>query len=136
MKEYRLQTTDYCLQTTKRRWNLEGLELAHVLVDTILDKKGSDILLLDLRDEAIFTDYFLICNGESRRQLKSLADGISEEAKEKADVKPWGQEGEPESGWVLIDYGDLVVHLFNPDTRHYYDLEDLWQNAHVVLRMQ
>jgi ribosome-associated protein len=101
-----------------------------------LDKKGSDILLLDLRDEAIFTDYFLICNGESRRQLKSLADGISEEAKEKADVKPWGQEGEPESGWVLIDYGDLVVHLFNPDTRHYYDLEDLWQNAHVVLRMQ
>ncbi|NIP23438.1 MAG: ribosome silencing factor [Phycisphaerae bacterium] len=115
---------------------MEGLELAHVLVDTILDKKGSDILLLDLRDEAIFTDYFLICNGESKRQLQTLADSISEDAKAKADVKPWGKEGEPESGWMLIDYGDLIVHLFHPDTRHYYDLEDLWQNAHVVLRMQ
>lgn len=101
-----------------------------------MDKKGSDILLLDLRDEAIFTDYFLICNGESKRQLKSLAASISEEAKKNADVKPLGQEGEPENGWVLIDYGDLVVHLFNSDTRRYYDLEDLWQNAHVVLRMQ
>ncbi|MFZ0545166.1 MAG: ribosome silencing factor [Candidatus Promineifilaceae bacterium] len=105
-------------------------------MDTILDKKGSDILLLDLRDEAIFTDYFLICSGDSKRQLKSLADSISQEAKNKGDVKPWGQEGEPEDGWVLIDYGDLVVHLFNPDTRNYYDLEDLWQNAHIVLRMQ
>lgn len=92
--------------------------------------------MLDLRDEAIFTDYFLICSGESRRQLSSLADSVTEEAKNKANVKPWGQEGEPEDGWVLIDYGDLIVHLFNPETRRYYDLEDLWRNAHVVLRMQ
>jgi ribosome-associated protein len=101
-----------------------------------LDKKGSDILLLDLRDEAIFRDYFLIANGESKRQLKSLADGISEEAKTNGDVQPIGKEGEPDSGWLLLDYGDLVVHLFHPETRRYYDLEDLWQNAHVVLRMQ
>ena len=118
------------------RWNLEGLELAHLLVDTILDKKGGDILLLVLRDEAIFTDYFLICNGDSRRQLKTLADSISEEAKKKADINPWGTEGEAENGWILIDYGDLIVHLFNPDTRNYYNLEDLWRNAHIVLRMQ
>jgi ribosome-associated protein len=78
----------------------------------------------------------LICNGESKRQLKSLADSISEEAKENAEVQPIGREGEPEYGWLLLDYGDLVVHLFHPDTRRYYDLEDLWQNAHVVLRMQ
>jgi ribosome-associated protein len=101
-----------------------------------LDKKGSEILLLDLRDEAIFTNYFLICNGDSRRQLKALADSISEEAKNNADIKPWGREGEPEHGWILLDYGDLVVHLFHPDTRRYYDLEDLWQNAHIILRMQ
>lgn len=107
-----------------------------MLVDTILDKKGGDILLLDLRDEAIFTDYFLICNGDSRRQLKTLADSISQEAKSKADINPWGKEGEAEGGWILIDYGDLIVHLFNPDTRHYYNLEDLWRNAHIVLRMQ
>jgi ribosome-associated protein len=101
-----------------------------------LDKKGSDILLLDLRDEAIFTDYFLIANGDSKRQLKSLSDSVSEEAKTNGEVQPIGKEGEPASGWLLLDYGDLVVHLFHPDTRRYYDLEDLWQNAHVVLRMQ
>jgi ribosome-associated protein len=105
-------------------------------VDTILDKKGADILLLDISDHAIFTDYFLICNGENNRQLRALADGIAEDAKKKAAALPWGKEGEPDSGWVLLDYGDLIVHLFSPAMRNYYHLEDLWDAAHVVLRMQ
>ncbi|MDX1613465.1 MAG: ribosome silencing factor [Candidatus Promineifilaceae bacterium] len=115
---------------------MEGLELAHVLVDTILDKKGADLVLLDISDHAIFTDYFLICNGENDRQLKALADSIMEDAKHKADTLPWGTEGEPDGGWVLMDYGDLVVHLFSPEMRQYYALEELWGNGHVVLRMQ
>ena len=106
------------------------------MVDTILDKKGGDVLLLDIRDEVVFTDYFLLCNGESDRQLKALADGIAEDAKNKANLLPWGTEGEPRSGWILMDYGDVIVHLFSPEMRHYYNLEELWSKGHIVLRMQ
>lgn len=105
-------------------------------MDTILDRKGNDIALLDIRDQAIFADYFLICSGESDRQLRALARSITADAKEEANVRARGIEGEAENGWILIDFGDLVVHLFSPDTRNYYDLEDLWHDAHVVLRMQ
>lgn len=109
--------------------------MAHLIVDTILDKKGADIALLDIRDQAIFANYFLICNGENERQLKALAESIRQDAKEKADVLAGGVEGHPGSGWVLVDFGDLIVHLFSPEKRNYYALEDLWSEAHIVLRM-
>ena len=121
---------------SQRRRHLEGIELAHVLVDTILEKKGGDIVLLDIRDEALFTDYFLICNGDNDRQLKALADGIADDAKEKANLIAWGKEGAASDGWMLMDYGDLIVHLFSPEKRDYYRLEELWAGAHVVLRLQ
>ena len=105
-------------------------------MDTILDKKGVDIVLLDIREKAIFTDYFLICNGENDRQLQALADGIATDAKKKANVSPNGAEGIPNGGWVLLDYGDLIVHLFSPEMRGYYNLDELWSEAHIVLRMQ
>ena len=101
-----------------------------------MDKKGADIVLLDIRDEALFTDYFLICNGDNDRQLRTMADSIAEDAKKKADLIAWGREGEATSGWLLMDFGDLVVHLFSPEKRDYYKLEDLWADAHVVLRLQ
>lgn len=107
-----------------------------MLVDAILDKKGSDITLLDLREQALFADYFLICNGENERQLNALAETIREKAKQEAKVIAYGVEGEPHSGWMLVDLGDLIVHIFSPHQRTYYDLEDLWREAHVVLRMQ
>jgi len=124
------------VEVSERRCHLEGLELAHLLVDTVLDKKGDDIVLLDIRDEAVFTDYFLICNGDNDRQLRTMADSIAEDAKKKADLVAWGREGEPASGWLLLDFGDLVVHLFSPEKRNYYKLEELWADAHVVLRLQ
>jgi len=92
--------------------------------------------LLDIRDEATFTDFFLICSGDNDRQLQAIAESIAEDAKKKAGTLPWGTEGEPSSGWVLLDYGDLVVHLFDPEKRKYYNLEELWGNSHIVLRMQ
>ncbi len=107
-----------------------------MLVDTIIDKKGSDITLLDLREQAVFADYFLICNGENDRQLRAMANSVAQDAKQKARALARSIEGSPESGWVLVDFGDLLVHLFSPDMRHYYDLEGLWGNAHVVMRMQ
>ncbi len=120
----------------QRRRHLEGLDLANMLVNVIIDKKGSNILLLDIRDQAVFSDYFIICNGESDRQLKSLMDAVIESAREEAGTRPRGTEGEPESGWILVDLGAVMVHLFSPEKREYYSLEDIWSDGHVVLRMQ
>ena len=105
-------------------------------MDAILDKKGSDIVLLDLREQSIFADYFLICSGENQRQIRALAEGLRTEAKKEAGVIAKSLEGASEAGWVLVDFDDLIVHVFSPDKRQYYDLEDLWADAHVVLRMQ
>lgn len=106
------------------------------MVDTILDKKGSNITLLDLREQAIFADYFLICDAENERQLRALAQSVIESAKHEGHILPYGQEGVAESGWVLIDFGDLIVHVFSPEVRTFYNLEDLWDEARVVLHMQ
>ncbi|MCA9962072.1 MAG: ribosome silencing factor [Anaerolineales bacterium] len=110
--------------------------MAHLLVESILDKKGTNITLLDIRDQAIFADYFLLCNGENDRQLRALVDGIAEDAKKKAQVLPLGVEGEPQHGWILVDFGDLVIHVFSPIKRGYYNLEELWNRAHTVLQME
>lgn len=107
-----------------------------MLVDTILEKKGGDVLLLDVQDQIIFADYFLLCNGESDRQLKALVNGIVEDAKAEARQSPLGIEGSPDDGWMLVDFGDVIVHVFAPDKRDYYNLEELWRDARVVLRMQ
>lgn len=119
-----------------RRCYLDSLELAHLLVDTIVDKKGSDIILLDLREQAGFADYFLICNGDNERQLKTLAETITEHAKKNANALSQEIEGEASAGWLLIDFGDLVIHVFSPEKREYYRLEDIWDKAHIVIRMQ
>ncbi len=107
-----------------------------MLVDIIVDKKGSDIILLDIRDYASFADYFLIGNGENERQLKTLAEDVALKAKSEANTNALGIEGLPSAGWVLIDFGDLVVHLFSPQKRDYYGLEEIWHDGRVVMRMQ
>jgi ribosome-associated protein len=101
----------------------------------IADKLGEDILLLDIRDVSILADYFVIGSAISRRQTKAIVNGIIDEVRDEFDVKPWRVEGEPDSGWVLMDYGDVVVHLFAPEAREYYDLEGFWEDAQVVVRM-
>lgn len=114
---------------------LEPLELAHLLVDTVSDKKASDILILDLRGRSVLADYFLMCSADNSRQLRAVADSVVEDAKHKANLLAQGKEGNPESGWMLVDFGNLIVHVFAPEQRTYYNLEQLWRDAHVVLRM-
>ena len=114
---------------------LDSLELARRIVDVIADKRGEDILLLDIREVSILADYFVIGSATSKRQTKALVNSIVDRAKADFDVKPWRVEGEPDSGWVLMDYGDVVVHLFAPEARNYYDLEGFWADARVIVRM-
>lgn len=117
-------------------YELESLDLANTLVDSLIEKKGHDILLLDIRDQAVFTDFFIICSGDSGRQLRALMDSVTETAKLGLDVLLWGVEGDPEDGWVLVDFGGVVIHIFSPERRRYYNLEQLWSQGHVLLRVQ
>ena len=83
-----------------------------------------------------FTDYFVFCNGSSDRQLRALQESVLESVKKECSVIPWGKEGSGEAEWVLLDYGDVIVHLFSPEKRAYYDLEGLWQEGKVLLHIQ
>ena len=101
-----------------------------------MEKKGIDILVLDIHAQAIFADFFVICSGDSEPQLRALMQAALGEAKKQAGRMPKGVEGTPADGWVLVDFGDVVVHLFSPTKRGYYDLESLWHQGRVVIRMQ
>jgi ribosome-associated protein len=104
----------------------------------IEDKKGEKILLLDVAKQSAFTDYFIIANGTSDRQLRALAEAVSDVAdkliKRRAMLKRIDDQAT--SGWVLIDLGGVVVHLFTPEQRKHYDLESLWSEGRVLLRVQ
>jgi ribosome-associated protein len=109
--------------------------MARLIVDALEDKKGEDILLIDLREICDFTDYFVLCTGTSDRMLQALADGAAEKVHAKYDT--WGRmEGVSQEGWLLVDFGDVVLHLFSPDRRQYYRLEELWGRGKVLLRLQ
>lgn len=98
-------------------------------------KKGEDILLLDIHEIASFTDHFVFCSASSDRQLESLAHLLLREVKTRHHIT--GKiEGQGRSGWLLMDFGDVIVHLFSPEMRVYYQLEELWSQGKVILHLQ
>lgn len=115
---------------------LEPIDLARTLVETLEDRKAEDIVLLDLRGQSIFTDFFVICTGTSERQLGALADALDEAARKTYRLKSPRVEGHPEGGWLLVDFGTVIVHCFSPAQRKRYKLEDLWHEGKVMLRIQ
>jgi ribosome-associated protein len=100
-------------------------------VRAALDKKASDVVLLDLRQTPAFTDYFVLCSGQNTRQVKAIADAI-EEALRAAKVRPAHIEGYDRAEWILMDYFSFIVHVFTPQTRAFYSLERLWGDAERV----
>src|ERR1700730_9870185 len=105
-----------------------ALDVAHTALDAVEGKKATQIVLLDVHEISVFTDYFLICNGESERQLRAICEGV-EEALGKAGTKHIGREGTAESGWMLLDYGDLTIHVFAPEQRDYSRAGEWWEGA-------
>jgi ribosome-associated protein len=104
-------------------------------VDALEEKKGEDIVLLDIHEVTSFTDYFVICTGTSNRMLNALADAANDKTREKHQRK--GRvEGTPDAGWIVVDYGDVVVHVFDEELRRFYKLEDLWKEGKILLRVQ
>lgn len=104
-------------------------------MDALEDKKGEDIVLLDIRKLSDFTDYFVICSGTSSRMLHALADAAVDQVRSKHKLKAH-VEGKPEDGWLLADFGDVILHLFSPERREYYRLEELWGQGKIVLHLQ
>ncbi|HMK76884.1 MAG TPA: ribosome silencing factor [Thermodesulfobacteriota bacterium] len=93
-----------------------------------LEKKALEPVLLELKGRTTFTDYFLLCTGKSDRQVQAIAQGV-EEALKKKGIRPLGQEGMTDGKWILMDYEDVVVHIFLEPVRKFYDLEGLWIDA-------
>jgi ribosome-associated protein len=106
--------------------DLSPEELAERTAAIASDRKAVDIRVLDLRDVVGYTDYFVVCTGNTERQTKAIHDAIYLELKDEHGLLPRRVEGEREASWILLDYLDCVVHIFTPDARDYYRLENLW----------
>ncbi len=114
---------------------LEPAQIARLAVDVASDKKATDIVLLDLQGISTISDYFVICTGANPRQIRAIATAIDEKLSEHG-LPAFHREGSPDSGWLLLDFSDIIVHIFAPKEREYYRLERLWSNAKTVIYLQ
>jgi ribosome-associated protein len=105
------------------------------IVDVALDRKASDVTLLDIGKATTLADYFVIATGTSDRQINAVANAVEERMKE-LGIRLLAREGMPADGWVLLDYGQIIVHVFGPEQRAYYDLERRWSDAPTLLKVQ
>jgi ribosome-associated protein len=115
---------------------LDAQELAKQIVEVASDKQASDIVLLDIRPISLFADYFVICSAASERQINAVVRDIVDTLRDDYGARPLRVEGQAPSGWVLIDYGDVIVHVFGAEQRDFYKLEELWSAAVPLVRMQ
>jgi ribosome-associated protein len=99
------------------------------------DKKGENIVLIDLQEIAIFADYFVICSGSSDRMIQALVDEAIDQVKKDYKINS-RVEGQSEDGWMLVDFGEIILHIFSPQRRDYYRLEELWSNGKILLHVQ
>lgn len=107
------------------------------IIKAIQDKKGDKVVSLDLRKipEAV-ADFFILCEANSNTQVKAIADFVEEEVKNHAGESPYKHEGQTSGQWILVDYVNIVVHIFLPETRKFYKLEEMWSDAEVVEHLE
>lgn len=117
--------------------SLNSNELARNIVDIIEEKQATEIVMLDVSEQTSIADYFVIATVDNERQGNAIRDELHEKLHIQQRVRPLNHEGMQESGggWVLLDYGDVILHLFTDETREYYNLEELWQKANVVMKI-
>ncbi|MEZ4675623.1 MAG: ribosome silencing factor [Caldilineaceae bacterium] len=120
-----------------RKETLDSPTLAHQIVDIVEEKQASDILLLDVTEQTSIASYFIIATIDNERQAKAIEDELFEKLRVEQNIRPLHIHGTGagSGGWVLLDYGDVVVHLLTPERRIYYNLEELWSKANVVLKV-
>lgn len=110
----------------------ESTYISEFVVHGIQEKKGNEIVRLDLRNiHSSVADYFVVCHAESSTQLKAIAQSVEEEVFKALKLEPWRKEGLQQADWIILDYVDVVVHIFKTDKREYYGIEDLWGDAEM-----
>jgi ribosome-associated protein len=109
----------------------EPSDIARRIVDLLSDRQAEDIVLLDIGQMASFSDYFVIATAQNARHMNALIDAFEKELANEG-LKSLHREGQPDSGWVLVDYGAVIVHIFTPEDRQFYNLEGLWGRAGVA----
>lgn len=109
-----------------------SLKLATAAAQVACDNKGSDVMVLDVCDQTALFDYFVLATGTSRRQLHAISEEIDDKLQKELGDRRLNIEGYEESRWIVLDYGSIVIHLFDEETRSYYDLESLWGDAHSI----
>lgn len=114
---------------------VNSLELARALVNALEDKKAANIVLLDVQPYCSFADYFIICSATSERQIDALADSLHEAARQAYRLKPPRLEGRASGGWVVADYGGVIIHIFSVAQRRHYALDEMWHQAKVLVRI-
>jgi len=117
----------------KKNKELSGEELSRLVVHGMLEKKAANIVVMDLRNvKNAITDFFVICSGNTDTQIDAIATSIDEEIFKASGLHPWHQEGKQNREWILLDYVDVVAHVFRKDRRKFYDLESLWGDAELT----
>jgi len=110
----------------------ESAYISELAIHGIQEKKGNDIVRLDLRNlNSSVTDYFVVCNADSTTQVKAIANSIEDEIYKATQQEPWRKEGLEYGEWILLDYVNVVIHIFRTDKREYYGIEDLWGDAEI-----
>lgn len=108
---------------------LNSREIALLAATAASDKKAEEIVVVDVAELLVIVEYFVICTGRNDRQVRTIADEMEDKLRIEAKIKPIGREGTEEGKWVLIDFGDVVAHVFQPEEREFYRLEKLWSEA-------
>lgn len=112
---------------------VKSTELSNLVVQGMLEKKASDVIVMDLRSvQSAVADYFIICSGNSDTQIDAISESIEEQVFKHSKQNPWKREGRQNREWVLIDYVDVVAHVFNKEKRAFYGLEELWGDAKMT----
>lgn len=124
------------MPAAKSSYEKESLDLARQCVWAAQEKKALDPIILDLRNISSITDYLVICSAQSEPQIKAIANGVEQALKESAQRHPLAVDGFPTSQWIVIDYGDVMLHIFHEQKRPVYALEDLWSDAPQVSTLQ
>lgn len=118
---------------TDNSFNIKGTQpLIDAITSTLSRRKAEKILVMDLREITTLADYFIVCNGLSDVHVKSLADEITEVVREELQERPWRKEGLDTRRWVVLDFVNVVVHIFKQDTREHYAIEKMWSDAKIT----
>jgi len=117
----------------KAKEAISSNELSELVVQGMLEKKASDVVVMDLREvKNSIADYFIVCSGNSDTQIDAISDSVEEQVHKISKQNPWKREGKQNNEWIIIDYVDVVAHVFNKDKRSFYGLEELWGDAKIT----